>query len=135
MAVDNPAARSFRVPDGAKGFVATLNVTKASGTFTSEQGINLLIRMHQVEETDRSKSRTVLAFKTKKMSITRPHMIMVYPGATINSDAALDVDGPYIAYPLVAFGHVAINIQIDGDFSDPEDTGFDYYVTIEWLYA
>lgn len=128
----------LRVPDGAKGFVASLIISKASGVFTSDEGIYLRCDFKPYGFIS---GNVAMTLRTEYVgSSTQPHVIYVYPGIQIRE--GID-DVNWVAAqkkrnkmsPFITSGYIQLSAHIDGDFSDPEHTGFDFHLNIEWIYA
>ena len=113
-----------RVPNGAKGFVATLEIWGATGTFDTDEGAALYCYARgQVSTANR-----IVGLDLNTERSTNRYMcpvIMMYPG--INHVP----EGRYVQIPRVAFGQYYFQIQINGTFEPGQ--GIDCAMILEWL--
>lgn len=117
----------FQPPLNAKGMIVQMHINNASH---SGDG-SIKLRLNQYNLIDRS--TPPYRVETESMSgpqIVRPQTLMVLPGIT----ALESTLSPTKMVSLPIFGEYRIDTLISGDFSDPEHTGFDFEIKIEWIY-
>ena len=124
----NVVLMDIGTPKGAKGAMFALGIAGVTGTFSSNQGIQLEAGFYQRPAPNGHFLGAVTEIKT----VPGTHMIFWYPGATSNDFEATTNNSSLAVVGLPLPTTVRIRILISGSFNTGE--GFDCQLVVNWFY-
>lgn len=116
------------VPNGAKGFIVMTRAYGITGTFSSGQGLNLLVDQRNFLNDTLPMWRIET---TKQNAMFADHLVTVYPGIN-TGDSSMVGSRVRKTSALVVSGNINFRLDITGEF-EPEQ-GFDVECVIHWLF-
>lgn len=111
-------------PDGARGFIAYLDIRGITGTFETGQGVALRVRGGRT-----SGNITTTETTEATSNSNRGHIIELYPSG--GEDVSTVAGSMFSKIPIVCPATVGFRIEVRGDFSAGQ--GVDCEVRIEWV--